>query len=150
MLKQIQPKNICIVRLSAIGDVCHALAVVRSIQKNSPEISITWIIGKTEADLISDIADIEFIIFDKTKGIKAYREVSKQLKGKQYDIALCMHASLRANFIYRLIPTSIRLGFDYQRARDLQWLFTNRQISSTEDKHVLDAMHEFATEIGVK
>ena len=70
MLKQIQPKNICIVRLSAIGDVCHALAVARSIQKNSPEINITWIIGKTEADLISDIADIEFIIFDKTKGIR--------------------------------------------------------------------------------
>ena len=149
MLKQIQPKNICIVRLSAIGDVCHALAVARSIQKYSPEISITWIIGKTEADLIGDIPDIEFIIFDKTKGIKAYREVSKQLKGKQYDIALCMHASLRANFIYRLIPTSIRLGFDYQRARDLQWIFTNCQISSTENQHVLDAMHEFATEIGV-
>jgi len=34
-------------RLSAIGDTCHALAVIRRIQDNWPDPHLTWIIGKT-------------------------------------------------------------------------------------------------------
>ena len=39
-----QPLEICILRLSAIGDVCHTLAVVQAIQHQYPDAHITWII----------------------------------------------------------------------------------------------------------
>ena len=58
-------KNICIVRLSAVGDVCHVTAIARSIQDHYPNTKITWIIGKVESRLISKTNDIEFIVFDK-------------------------------------------------------------------------------------
>ena len=45
--------------------------------------------------------------------------------------------------------TPIRLGYDYKRARDFQWLFTNRRIPAIAGQHVLDAMMGFATTIGV-
>ena len=51
-------------RLSAIGDTCHALAVIRRMQDNCPDTRITWIIGKSEAALMADIPDIDFIVFD--------------------------------------------------------------------------------------
>jgi heptosyltransferase I len=66
------PEDICIVRLSAIGDTCHALAVVRNLQDNWPDARITWLIGKTEAALLGDIPDVEFITFDKARGSAAY------------------------------------------------------------------------------
>ena len=69
-------RTICVIRLSAIGDTCHALAVIRRIQDNWPDAPITWIIGKTEAQLMADIPEIEFIIFDKSKGRRAYKDVS--------------------------------------------------------------------------
>ncbi len=93
---------------------------------------ITWIIGKTEASLMSDIADIEFVIFDKSRGCRAYQDVRAQLDGRRFDIALCMHASLRANLLCRAIPATMRLGFDKARARDFQWLFTNRRIAAAQ------------------
>jgi heptosyltransferase I len=62
-------------RLSAIGDTCHALAVIRRLQDNWPDCRITWIIGRTEANLMSDIEDIDFIIFDKSRGLSAYKDV---------------------------------------------------------------------------
>jgi len=133
MFKQSPPESICVIRLSAIGDTCHALAVVRAIQDTWPETRITWIIGKTEAGLMADIPEIEFIIFDKNKGRKAYADVSAQLKGRQFDVALCMHASMRANWLCRSINTPLRLGFDFKRARDFQWLFTNRRIKAVEN-----------------
>jgi len=142
------PQKICVVRLSAIGDTCHALAVVRRIQDNWPDAKITWIIGKTEAQLLADIPDIEFIIFDKSKGRQAYKDVRLGLGDSSFDIALCMHASLRANFIYRSIRAPIRLGFDRKRAKDFQWLFTNRRIDAEHGVHALEAMMSFASTIG--
>ncbi|MDT9702199.1 hypothetical protein, partial [Streptomyces sp. P17] len=56
-------KSICILRLSAIGDVCHALSTVQHIQRTYPDWSLTWIMGKTEAQLLGDLAGIEVIVF---------------------------------------------------------------------------------------
>lgn len=149
MFTQSPPESICVVRLSAIGDTCHALAVVRAIQDTWPELQVTWIIGKTEAGLMADIPGIEFIIFDKRKGRRAYADVRAQLDGRKFDIALCMHASMRANRLYRLINSPIRLGFDRKRARDFQWLFTNERIEAKASQHVLDGLMGFARHIGV-
>ncbi len=149
MFEQTPPENICVVRLSSIGDTCHALAVVRAIQDTWPETGITWIIGRTEAGLMADIPDIEFIIFDKSKGFRAYADVSRHLKDREFEIALCMHASMRANLLCRLISTPTRLGFDFARARDFQWLFTNRRIQAAPREHALEAMMGFARHIGI-
>ena len=137
-------------RVSAIGDTCHALAVVRRLQDNWPDARITWIIGKTEATLMAGVDNVEFIIFDKSRGRQAYDEVRTQLQGRRFDVALCMHASMRVNLLCRSIPTDVRLGFDRARARDFQWLFTNRRIPAAPREHALDAMMGFATAIGAE
>jgi len=144
------PEDICIVRLSAIGDTCHALAVVRNLQDNWPDARITWIIGTTEAGLLGDIPDVEFITFDKAGGSAAYTDVRRQLAGRRFDVALCMHASLRANLLCRLIPSVHKIGFDRARARDFQWLFTNSRIPHAKGEHALEAMMGFARFIGAR
>ncbi len=147
---QSKPETLCVVRLSAIGDTCHALAVIRRLQDNWPDIKITWVIGKTEASLMSAIPDIEFIILDKSRGHRAYKDVRAQLSGTRFDLALCMHASMRANLLCRSIPSEIRLGFDKARARDFQWLFTNQRVPAGKREHALEAMMSFATTIGAQ
>ena len=68
-----KPKSICILRLSAIGDACHAVATVQAIQQRHPDAKITWVIGKIEAQLVAELKNIEFIIFNKKRGFKAYK-----------------------------------------------------------------------------
>ena len=143
-------KNICLVRLSAIGDVCNVTAVARSIKENHPNAKITWIIGKVESTLVKNIEDIEFIIFDKNKGIREYFNIYKKLKNRRYDVALLLHASVRANLISLMLRAPIKIGYDRERARDLQWLIANRKISSTSGKHVLEAMFDFLRLIDIK
>ena len=147
-ITDLHPESICIVRLSAIGDTCHALAVVRTLQDTFPAARITWVIGKTEAALLGDIPGIEFIIFDKSKGLSAYANIRQQVRDRHFDVCLCMHASMRANGIYSMLKSPLKLGFDRRRARDLQWLFTNRRIAAEPRQHVLDGMMEFALALG--
>lgn len=61
----ISPHSLCILRLSAIGDVCNTIAAVQAIQRQWPQTRITWVTGKLEAELIQSLPDIQVIVFDK-------------------------------------------------------------------------------------
>lgn len=144
------PASVCILRLSAVGDVCHTLPVVRSLQHAWPDTRFTWIIGKLEATLLGDIPGIEFIIFDKSLGWKATRQLRRTLQTRRFDLLLHMQLSLRASLASRGVHAPIRLGFDRQRAHDWQWLFTNRRIPYIPRQHVMDSLFGFAETCGVK
>jgi len=144
------PKYICILRLSALGDISHTLPIVRTLQKQWPETNITWVIGKLEHQLVSDIPDIEFIIFDKNQGLTAYKQLRQQMHGRHYDVLLHMQMSIRASLASLLIPAKIRLGFDKQRAKDLQWLFTNHKITAKPKQHVIDSFFGFTEALGIE
>ena len=143
------PSHLCVLRLSAIGDVCHTLAVVRSIQSHWPQTKITWIIGTLEATLVADIPGIEFIIFDKKKGWAAFAALRRALRGRRFDALLDMQVALRASLASLLIASPLRIGFDRARAKDLQWLFTNHRIAAQPREHVLDGLFRFAHVLGV-
>ena len=144
------PESLCIIRLSAIGDCVHTLSVVRSIQAAWPRTRITWIIGKTEYGLLAGTNGIEFIIFDKSHGWRALMDVRRQLRGRCFPLLLHMHASMRANLVSLVVHAKRRIGFDRQRARDRQWLFTNHKIPALPQQHVMDGMLGFASELGIR
>ncbi len=144
------PQTVCILRLSAIGDCCHTLAVVRTMLAAWPRTRLTWVIGRTEAALFGDIAGIEFITYDKSRGRRANGALRRALADRRFDLLLDMQASWRANLASRAIRAPVRIGFDRRRARDCQWFFTNRSIEARTREHVLDGLFGFAAAAGVR
>lgn len=136
-------------RLSAIGDICHTLPVVRTIQHAWPQTRITWIIGRVEASLVGDIPDIEFIIYDKTEGRTGRRKLQRALRGRRFDIYLQMQVSLRSSIAGLAVNAPRHIGFDRARAHDFQWLFTNERIAPGECEHVMDGLFGFAEQLGI-
>jgi heptosyltransferase I len=151
MLGQITPpKSLCLLRLSAIGDVCHAVAMVQQIQKQYPEITITWVLGKVEHMLLKDLPGVEFIVFDKSAGLQGYKDLRAQVKDKDFDVLLHMQVALRASIASLCIPAKQKIGFDKARAKEGQWLFTNAKIAAQSEPHVLEGFMGFAQAIGVQ
>lgn len=142
------PRTICLLRLSALGDVTHAVPVVRTLQTFWPQTHLTWIIGKTEANLVGDIAGVEFIVFDKSQGWRSYRELRHQLSGRAFDALLLMQLSLRASLASAAVRARIRLGYDRTRAKELHSLFINQTIPATPKQHVIDAFFSFIETLG--
>lgn len=143
------PKSLCILRLSAIGDVCNALAAVQQIQAFYPNTKITWIIGKVEAQLFQNIPGIEFIVFDKKQGWKGVFALWKKLRPYKFDALLDMQVAIRASILSLGIRATYRIGFNKQRAKEGQWLFTNKKVGEAKGYHVLDGFLSFAEYIGV-
>jgi heptosyltransferase I len=143
------PKNLCLLRLSAIGDISHTLPILRTLQAAWPSTRITWIIGKTEYALVSDIPGVDFIIFDKTRRWRAFVDLHRALKGRRFDVLLHMQMSLRASLASLLVRAEVRLGFDRARAGDMQWLFTNHKIAPQQNQHVIDSFFGFTEALGI-
>jgi heptosyltransferase I len=144
------PRRLCILRLSALGDVCHVLPVVRTLQDAWPGTEITWIIGKLEHKLLGHVPGIEFIVFDKKAGRAAYGDLRRHMSGRRYDVLLHMQLALRASLAAALVPADLKVGFDRARARELQWIFTNARVAPRERQHVLDSLFGFTEALGLR
>ena len=60
-----------------------------------------------------------------------------------------MQLALRASLVAREVSATVKLGFDWARARDLQWLFTNARIAPRTREHVLDSFFGFLVALGI-
>jgi heptosyltransferase I len=145
------PLTVCLLRLSAIGDTCHAVAALRMLQAAWPGAHFTWIIGKLEARLMTALLpEVEFIIFDKRAMAAGLRSLRRELAGRRFDLLLHLQLALRASLVSTLIRARLKLGFDRARARELQWLFTNARIAPARHEHVLDSFLGFVRACGIE
>ena len=142
--------SVCILRLSAIGDTCHVVPIIRTLQHVWPTTQLTWIIGKTEARLMKLVDGVELITVDKRSGLSGLRNLREQLRGRQYDVLLHMQLAIRASAMAHAVNAPIKLGFDRARARELQWLFTNQRIAARTREHVLDSFFGFLAALGIE
>ena len=136
--------NICILRLSALGDVSHVVPVVRVIQEQAPDIDITWVCGKLEHQILSGIEGIRFVVFDKKAGIRAYRDLRRNLAGERFDYLLHMQVAMRANIASTRIKATTKLGWDKARSRDLHQWFTHGGVVGVPQQHQVQGFLSFA------
>ena len=57
--------DILIIRLSAIGDVVHALSVLAPLKKHFPDCKITWVIEEEAADILKSYSGIDRVIVSR-------------------------------------------------------------------------------------
>ncbi|MGO4777232.1 TolC family protein, partial [Lysobacter sp. 2RAB21] len=95
---------ICLLRLSALGDVTHVVPLVRTLRAARPQASITWVIGKGERRLLEGLEGVDFLEYDKKSGLAGMRALRRVLQerplpGGRFDVLLQMQVAARANLL---------------------------------------------------
>jgi heptosyltransferase I len=147
------PASICLLRLSALGDVTHVLPLVRTLQTGLPQVALSWVIGKGERRLLEGLDGVEFIEYDKKTGFRGMRALRHQLHERSprgFDALLQMQVAARANLLSAFIPATRRIGYDRARSKDGHGLFINERIPERRGIHVLDAIGSFCEPLGLK
>jgi len=118
--------KIAIVKLSALGDIVHAMVVLECIKKHNPEIIIDWVVDKSCEELLDSHPDINKVYSVKLKTAKKKRsflvllkELRKIKNFGQYDVVIDMQGLIKSAIISRLISSPITLGFDKSSAREI-------------------------------
>lgn len=142
------PRSICLLRLSALGDVTHVLPLIHTLQQGFPGVELTWVIGKGEHRLLAGLPGVRFAEYDKKTGLAGMRALRREL-GQRFDALLQLQVSARANLLSAFIPARRRVGYDRSRSKEGHGLFINERIPDRPGIHVLDAIGSFCEPLGL-
>lgn len=141
---------VCLLRLSALGDVTHVVPLVRTLQRARPGQPIHWIIDRAGFKLLEGLPGVDFHVYDKKTGIAGMRALRRELAPQAPFAALLqLQVSLRANLLSAFVPARRRIGYDRSRSKELHGVFINERIPAQPRGHVLDAIGRFAQPLGV-
>ena len=110
-------ENILVVKLSAIGDVIHALPVSYAIKEQYPEAHLTWVVEQAAYAILADNPCIdELILFEKAKfrSIGGFlREIGpfrRRLRAHRYDASLDLQGLFKSAAIAWNAGAKLRIG----------------------------------------
>lgn len=136
--------------MSAIGDAVHTLPVVTALKRHAPDARVTWILQPLPATLVRGHPDVDEIVeFDPRGGVRAYAALARAMRRRRFDLVIDLQVALKAGLATGLLRAPVKLGFDRARARDANWLFTNRRIPPHPPQHVQAQYFEFLAWLGV-
>ncbi len=141
---------LCLLRLSALGDVTHVVPLVRTLQQARPGVELHWVIDKAGHRLLEGLRGVSFHVYDKKSGLAGMRALRRELPATGFAALLQMQVAFRANVLSAFIPARRRIGYDRARSKDLHGLFINERIPDRPGIHVLDAIGSFCEPLGLK
>ena len=146
-------KNILIVKLSAIGDVIHALPVAHALKQKFPAAKITWVVEKLAYDLLTNNPAIDEIIIFEKKKIKSFAgflqyaiPFIKKLRQYKFDLALDLQGLFKSGIISYLSGAKERLV--YENTREGSQFLGKRVVGKYSKGHVVQRCLDVARVLG--
>ena len=147
--------RIAIVKLSALGDIVHAMVVLQFIKKFNNEISIDWVVEKSYKELLKYNPDIDHVHLINLREAKKKKsllmflsELNKVRKFAPYDIVIDLQGLIKSALIARLIPSKKTIGFDKFSSREgIASYFYSKTLNYGYGENVIErniALIEFA------
>ncbi len=138
--------KICIVKLSAMGDIIHAMVALEFIKKELPDSEIDWVVEAGFAGVLEYNPYINNILKVNLKSIKKkkseifsqYRLI-KQYSKNNYDIVIDAQGLLKSAIVSKLIGAKIISGFNKNSIREgIASYFYNKTVSIAYDENTID------------
>ena len=138
--------RIAIVKLSALGDIIHAMIVLQVIKKHYENVSIDWFVEEKYKELLErhpDISEVHTLSIKRAKKDKSLLTFLNDLKRlkqlKSYDIVLDLQGLFKSGLITRLIPSKRKIGFDKTSIRErLASVFYNERYRISYEKNIVE------------
>lgn len=152
--------KIAIVKLSALGDIIHAMVVLQFIKKYNKDIKIDWIVEESYEELLElhpDINKVHVVNIKKAKKKRSLylllNELRRVRKFGSYDLVIDLQGLIKSALIARMISSNKTFGFDKYSAREsLAANFYNQTFNFDYDKNIVErniALISFALEIPI-
>ena len=148
-------KNILIVKLSAIGDVIHALPVSYAVKETFPDAHLTWVVEPPAYDLLKMNPCVdEIIIFHKKefkslKGfVRNFFPFRSELQREKFDAVLDLQGLFKSAAIAFFAKSNIKLGIC--NMRELSDKISTPVIGENSRGHIVERYLDTARAIGCK
>ncbi|MFI3221410.1 MAG: lipopolysaccharide heptosyltransferase I [Methylococcaceae bacterium] len=137
--------KIAIVKLSAMGDIVHAMVALQFIKAQVPDLQIDWIVEQGFAGILANNPDINAIYTVNLKSLKTHKAgIFQQIKAirdyakNNYDLVIDAQGLLKSAITARLLGKTVA-GFDKDSIREKAavW-FYDRKVACAYDANTID------------
>ncbi len=137
--------KIAIVKLSAMGDIIHAMVALQFIKKANPSIQIDWIVEEGFAKVLEGNPHIDNILPVNLKAIKKDKkqfftqiDTVKKYAHNRYDLVIDAQGLLKSAIVAKLLGKN-RVGFSKNSIREgVASYFYTRKIEIAYDANTID------------
>jgi len=116
--------KVAIVKLSAMGDIIHAMVALQYIKKAHPSLRIDWIVEKGFVPILEGNPDIDSILPVTLKTIKKDKKaifsqikLVKEYAKNHYDLVIDAQGLVKSAIVAKLLGTN-RAGFSKESIRE--------------------------------
>lgn len=139
-----QYKRILVIKMSALGDIIHALPSLYALRQLYPDAHISWLVEPQFADILPGEPYInEKIIFYKNdlkkktlkQKLSYLRQLRKDLHKHKFDLVIDLQGLMKSSLIALLSGCNNRIG--YCDMREGSFLFTKSIYGKNSSGHVV-------------
>ncbi|MDN5097776.1 lipopolysaccharide heptosyltransferase I [Aliarcobacter butzleri] len=138
-------KRIAIIKLSAMGDIIHAMVALQYIKRKYPNLQIDWFVESAFAPILENNSDINQIIKLDLKSIKKdKKEIINQIKlikkyeKNSYDLVIDAQGLIKSAIVSFFLGKS-RVGFSKNSTREkLASFFYTKKVDIAYDKNAIE------------
>ncbi|MDK2062322.1 lipopolysaccharide heptosyltransferase I [Aliarcobacter butzleri] len=138
-------KRIAIIKLSAMGDIIHAMVALQYIKRKYPNLQIDWFVESTFAPILENNPDINQIIKLDLKSIKKdKKEIINQIKlikkyeKNSYDLVIDAQGLIKSAIVSFFLGKN-RVGFSKNSTREkLASFFYTKRVDIAYDKNAIE------------
>lgn len=137
--------KIAIVKLSALGDIVHAMVALQFIKAARSDVEIDWLVEERFAGLLAGNPDIRQILTVNLKALKTHKagvlsEIAKirTYAARDYDLVIDAQGLIKSALTARLLAKNC-VGFDKGSIRETAaaWLY-NKTVAYPYDANTID------------
>jgi heptosyltransferase-1 len=156
----LEPRSILIVKLSAIGDIIHAIPAVAALRERFPGSRIDWCVEERYATLVECIPVLDGVIRLRTHPWRRGRQLVgkngfpffvRQLRRGRYDVAIDFQGLFKSAVVTRLSGAPRRIGWVPARLREpgAARFYTQREDGIADGLHVIDWCAALVRPLGI-
>ena len=118
-----------ILRLSAIGDVVHAMPLAMGLRRAFPGARISWVAQRSAAPLlVGHPAVDEVLVYPRRGGPRVWLDFLRRLRACRFDATVDPQGNLKSGVVGLLSGAAIRAGLARADCKErVNSLFTNRR-----------------------
>lgn len=156
-MKSVQ--RVLIIRLSAIGDVIHALPVSAALGEMYPHLEITWVVEDMSAPMVTGNPYLKDVIvlprsrwkrgrWNSPQVWREYREFLSDLRRRRFDVTLDLQGYAKTGLI--ALATGAPHRFGWWKLRDGSGLISRAIPHRPESVHRVDRFLDVARALGAE
>lgn len=145
------PRRLGILRLSAIGDVVHAMPLAMGLRRAFPGTRITWVVQAHAAPLLEDHPAVDdVLVFPRRGGPGVWALFLSDLRARRFDATVDPQGNVKSGFVGLLSGARFRAGLPLRDCKEwLNALLTNRHGRRPVSPHGVDRAWAAGGPLGV-